>query len=78
MGGDRRDGDGAVRGERQTPDKDRAKRIRGRSPEPDQLRAGGQPLSPDEVLREHGRDATMYDVMHDLRGEEPEDKHEDR
>ncbi|MCZ0978537.1 hypothetical protein O1L60_02965 [Streptomyces diastatochromogenes] len=75
MGGDRKDGDG--RDERRTSDEDRAKRIRGRSPEPDRLRAGGRPLSPDEVARGHDQDATMHDVMHEVRGENPDDRRED-
>ncbi|MFI0927081.1 hypothetical protein ACH4TP_24565 [Streptomyces sp. NPDC021012] len=78
MGGDRKKGDAAMRGERRTPGGDRAKRIRGRSPEPDQLNTGGRPVSPDEVVREHDQDATMHDVMHDVRGEDPDDTRGDR
>ncbi|MEU9084455.1 hypothetical protein [Streptomyces sp. NPDC048357] len=63
----------------QTPDTGRGERIRGRSPEPDQLKTGGRPRSPDEIAHERGReDATMRDVMHDLREEDLDDMRDDR
>jgi hypothetical protein len=69
MGGDRQQSGG----------KGRAERTRGRSPEPDQLRTGGRPRTPDEVTHERGReDATMRDVMHDLREGDLDDLRDDR
>ncbi|MFB7182557.1 hypothetical protein ACFCYI_33205 [Streptomyces sp. NPDC056257] len=63
----------------QTPDTGRGERIRGRSPAPDQLKTGGRPRSPDEIAHERGReDATMRDVMHDLREEDLDDMRDDR
>ncbi|MGW6707715.1 hypothetical protein ACWGDE_22890 [Streptomyces sp. NPDC054956] len=70
---------GGRRDEGRTPGGLREERIRGRPPEPDRLKTGGRPRSPDDVLRERGReDATMRDVMHDLREEDLEDMREDR
>ncbi|MEW1637066.1 hypothetical protein AB0469_23670 [Streptomyces sp. NPDC093801] len=71
------------RGERQersrSPEQERARRIRGRSPSPGQLRTGGRPRTPDEVAHERGReDATMRDVMRDLREEDLDDMRDDR
>ncbi|MFJ6760669.1 MULTISPECIES: hypothetical protein [unclassified Streptomyces] len=69
MGGDKR----------RMPDKGREEQIRGRSPDPDQLKTGGRPRSPDEVAHERGReDATMRDVMHDLREGDLDDMRDDR
>ncbi|WP_420079160.1 hypothetical protein ACN6AT_08800 [Streptomyces sp. JL4002] len=71
MGGDRQDG-----GPR---DGGRAERIRGRSPEPQRMRTGGRPRTPDEIAHERGReDATMRDVMHDLTEEDLDDMRDER
>ncbi|MFK0253690.1 hypothetical protein [Streptomyces sp. NPDC090445] len=54
-------------------------RIRGRSPDPDRLRTGGRPRSPEEVAHERGReDATMRDVMHELSEGDLDDMRDDR
>ncbi|MFD0265794.1 hypothetical protein ACFVGY_04250 [Streptomyces sp. NPDC127106] len=58
---------------------DRADRIRGRAPDPDRLKTGGRPRSPDEVAHERGReDATMRDVMHELSEGDLDDMRDDR
>ncbi|MFF2196470.1 hypothetical protein [Streptomyces sp. NPDC058157] len=55
------------------------RRIRGRSPSPEQLRTGGRPRTPGEVAHERGReDATMRDVMRDLDEEDLDDMRDDR
>ncbi|MER6316556.1 hypothetical protein ABT237_22725 [Streptomyces sp. NPDC001581] len=62
-----------------TPDTDRGERIRGRSPGPDRMKTGGRPRSPDEIAHERGReDATMRDVMHELREGDLDDMRDDR
>ncbi|MER6201556.1 hypothetical protein ABT234_29825 [Streptomyces sp. NPDC001586] len=62
-----------------TPDTDRGERTRGRSPEPDRMKTGGRPRSPDEIAHERGReDATMRDVMHELREGDLDDMRDDR
>ncbi|MEV7544259.1 hypothetical protein [Streptomyces sp. NPDC089915] len=62
-----------------TPERGHGRRIRGRSPEPGQLRTGGRPRTPDEVTHERGReDATMRDVMRDLREEDLDGMRDDR
>ncbi|NXY95617.1 hypothetical protein HYE82_14705 [Streptomyces sp. BR123] len=54
-------------------------RIRGRSPDPDRLRTGGRPRSPEEIAHERGReDATMRDVMHELSEGDLDEMRDDR
>ncbi|MEU3911376.1 hypothetical protein [Streptomyces sp. NPDC029721] len=75
--GDRQHGEGQGRG--RAPEKGEGRRIRGRSPSPEQLRTGGRPRTPDEITHERGReDATMRDVMRDLREEDLDDMRDDR
>ncbi|MFF4370806.1 hypothetical protein [Streptomyces sp. NPDC001594] len=61
------------------PERGHGRRIRGRSPNPEQLRTGGRPRTPGEVAHERGReDATMRDVMRDLDEEDLDDMRDDR
>ncbi|MGW6785118.1 hypothetical protein [Streptomyces sp. NPDC054987] len=78
--GDGTRGDGARDGGR-TPGRERERddRIRGRSPDPERMRTGGRPRTPDEVAHERGReDATMRDVMRDLDEQDLDDMRDDR
>ncbi|RSS84120.1 hypothetical protein [Streptomyces sp. WAC06614] len=78
MAGDRQQ-DGGMGDKRQAPGKGREEQIRGRSPEPDRMRTGGRPRSPEEVTHERGReDATMRDVMRDLREGDLDEMRDDR
>ncbi|MFB7173042.1 hypothetical protein ACFCYM_19780 [Streptomyces sp. NPDC056254] len=77
---DRTRGDGA-RDAGRTPgrERERDERIRGRSPDPERMRTGGRPRTPDEVAHERGReDATMRDVMRDLDERDLDDMRDDR
>lgn len=57
----------------------RDERIRGRSPDPERMRTGGRPRTPDEVAHERGReDATLRDVMRDLDERDLDDMRDDR
>ncbi|MFJ9592417.1 hypothetical protein ACIRS3_06615 [Streptomyces virginiae] len=79
-GGTGRDGTGGgTRDEGRTPGSGRDERIRGRSPDPERMRTGGRPRTPDEVAHERGReDATMRDVMRDLDEQDLDDMRDDR
>ncbi|AQT75171.1 MULTISPECIES: hypothetical protein [Streptomyces] len=69
------------RGEKssRTPGSGREERIRGRSPDPDRMKTGGRPRTPDEIAHERGReDATMRDVMRDLDEQDLDDLRDDR
>ncbi|KOU98757.1 hypothetical protein [Streptomyces sp. XY533] len=72
-------GGGGTRGAGRTPGNGRDERIRGRSPDPERMRTGGRPRTPDEVAHERGReDATMRDVMRDLDQQDLDDMRDDR
>ncbi|GLV94743.1 MULTISPECIES: hypothetical protein [Streptomyces] len=72
-------GGGGTRGAGRTPGSGRDERIRGRSPDPERMRTGGRPRTPDEVAHERGReDATMRDVMRDLDQQDLDDMRDDR
>ncbi|MFJ9937329.1 hypothetical protein ACIRSJ_29905 [Streptomyces virginiae] len=72
-------GGGGTRGADRTPGSARDERIRGRSPDPERMRTGGRPRTPDEVAHERGReDATMRDVMRDLDQQDLDDMRDDR
>ncbi|MFD6230383.1 hypothetical protein ACFWFZ_26470 [Streptomyces sp. NPDC060232] len=76
--GDGTTGDG-TRGAGRTPGRERDERIRGRSPEPERMRTGGRPRTPDEIAHERGReDATMRDVMRELDEQDLDDMRDDR
>ncbi|MEW2586220.1 hypothetical protein [Streptomyces virginiae] len=70
---------GGTRDAGRTPGSGRDERIRGRSPDPERMRTGGRPRTPDEVAHERGReDATMRDVMRDLDEQDLDDMRDDR
>ncbi|KJY17995.1 MULTISPECIES: hypothetical protein [Streptomyces] len=70
---------GGTRDAGPTPGRERDERIRGRSPDPERMRTGGRPRTPDEVAHERGReDATMRDVMRDLDEQDLDDMRDDR
>ncbi|MFC9812686.1 hypothetical protein ACFVJM_11545 [Streptomyces virginiae] len=72
-------GGGGTRGAGPAPGSERGERIRGRSPDPERMRTGGRPRTPDEVAHERGReDATMRDVMRDLDEQDLDDMRDDR
>ncbi|RKT07957.1 hypothetical protein BX286_6034 [Streptomyces sp. 3211.6] len=77
--GDRRQDEKQVQDQGQGRGQGQGRRIRGRSPSPEQLRTGGRPRTPGEIAHERGReDATMRDVMHDLREGDLDDMRDDR
>ncbi|MFE5625474.1 hypothetical protein ACFQ8S_25805 [Streptomyces virginiae] len=70
---------GGTRDAGRTPGSGRDERIRGRSPDPERMRTGGRPRTPEEVAHERGReDATMRDVMRDLDEQDLDDMRDDR
>ncbi|MEU4356914.1 hypothetical protein [Streptomyces virginiae] len=77
MGGSTRDE--GMQDAGRTPGRERDERIRGRSPDPERMRTGGRPRTPDEIAHERGReDATMRDVMRDLDEQDLDDMRDDR